>query len=379
VSRLCSVLAGSACRAVVQCLPHAVVLLDEQRRVVMANRAASQLLRVPGQHMRGISFDTLIPESNLDLLLGDFRDRRKRVIEISRLSIDGSRIPQTLTITAVRLARLGTFGRSKRASGKPAAAQEFRLLLLEDVTDRALLEQQLVETEKQAAIGQLAAGLMHEVSNPLTSLGSNLLFVRDMLADSHAPEILDALDASLDHLEQMRQILGTLSSFPRRATPRFEIADVNEVVHRCVTFVTREAERRRIAVSTLFSSPILACEMDVRLMKQVLLNLLKNAMEATPQNGRIEVRTAYRARNGNDSSSVVIEVADNGIGIVEPDLRNVFRPLFSTKPRGTGLGLSFCRQTVEEHGGEIRVASPGRNQGTVAIVTLPVRQAADVD
>ncbi len=123
---------------------------------------------------------------------------------------------------------------------------------------------------------------------------------------------------------------------------------------------------------------MLACEMDVRLMKQVLLNLLKNAMEATRQNGRIEVRTSYRARHGNDSSSVVIEVADNGIGIAEPDLRNVFRPLFSTKPRGTGLGLSFCRQTVEEHGGEIRVTSPGRNQGTVAIVTLPVRQAVDV-
>ena len=344
----------------------------------MANRAASQLLRVPGHHMRGISFDTLVPESNLDLLLSDFRDRRKRVMEISRPCIDGSRIPQTLTITAVRLARLGTFGRSKRASGKPAAVQEFRLLLLEDVTDRALLEQQLVETEKQAAIGQLAAGIMHEVSNPLTSLGSNLLFVRDMLADSHAPEILDALDASLDHLDQMRHILGTLSGLPRRPAPRFEITDVNEVVHRCVTFVTREAERRRIGVSTLFSSPMLACEMDVRLMKQVLLNLLKNAMEATRQNGRIEVRTSYRARHGNDSSSVVIEVADNGIGIAEPDLRNVFRPLFSTKPRGTGLGLSFCRQTVEEHGGEIRVTSPGRNQGTVAIVTLPVRQAVDV-
>jgi signal transduction histidine kinase len=330
--------------------------------------------------MRGVSFETLVPESNLDTLLDDFRDRRKRVMEISLPPRERSRTAQTLTITAVRLARLGALGRSKRIGGKPAGAQEFRLLLLEDVTDRALLEQHLVETEKQAAVGQLAAGILHEVSNPLASLGSNLLFVRDTLADSHAPELVEALDASLDHLEQMRQILGTLSSFPRRPAPRFEIADVIEIVQRSVRFVSREAERRHIAFSTVFSSPMLACEMDVRLMKQVLLNLLKNALEATPENGRIEVRTFYRARHRHEPSSVVIEIADDGIGITESDLRNVFRPLFSTKPRGTGLGLSFCRQTVEEHGGEIRLTSPGRNQGTVAIVTLPVRQVtADVE
>ena len=339
----------------------------------MSNRAASQLLRVPGQYMRGVSFETLVPDSNVDLLFGDFRDRRKRVVEIS-LPSDPRRPRQTLTITAVRLTRLGIFGRGKRVAGGTAAAQDFRLLLLEDVTDRALLEQHLVETEKQAAIGQLAAGIIHEVGNPLASLGSNLLFVRETLGESPAPALLDALDASLEHLEQMRHILGTLSSFPARPAARFEIADVNDVVQRCVTFVSREAESRRICLSTLFATPLLACEMDVRLMKQVLLNLLKNAMDATPERGRIEVRTFYRPRHRHDPSSVVIEVADQGIGIAESDLRNVFRPLFSTKPRGMGLGLSFCRQTVEEHGGDIRLTSPGTNQGTVAIVTLPVRQ-----
>jgi signal transduction histidine kinase len=86
------------------------------------------------------------------------------------------------------------------------------------------------------------------------------------------------------------------------------------------------------------------------------------------------VRTCYRPRHRHEPSSVVIEVADQGIGIAEADLRNVFRPLFSTKPRGMGLGLSFCRQAVEEHGGDIRLTSPGLNRGTVAIVTLPVRQ-----
>ncbi len=328
--------------------------------------------------MRGVSFPTLIPHSDLGVLLGDFRNRRTRVIEISLPPSGHHRVARTVSITAVRLARAAMVTRHAR-SLPDAAAQEFRLLLLEDISDRALLEQQLVETEKQAAIGQLAAGIMHEVGNPLTNLGANLLFVREFLGGTDAPAVVDALDASLDHLEQMRQILGTLSSFPARHAPRYEIADLNDVVERCVTFASREAQRRRIQLTRSFASP-LACEMDQRLIKQVLLNLIKNAMEATPEGGRITVRTSYRARRAGDPSAAVIEVADTGIGIPEGDLQKVFRPLFSTKPRGTGLGLSFCRQAVEEHGGTIRLNSRGPGLGTVAIVALPVRQTlTDLD
>jgi signal transduction histidine kinase len=374
VSRLPVIRAASACRAVVQSLPHAVVLLDERQRVVLANRAASALLRVPPQRLRGAAIGTLVPDDHLERLLGGRDDRRARMMEISLPPSGRARTPQTLNITAVRLPRVGTVGRGRRAETL-RARREFRLLVLHDVSDKALLEQQLVDTEKQAAVGQLAAGIIHEVSNPLASLGSNLRFVREALAESPATEILDALDASLDHLDQMRQLLGTLSSFPSRRAPHFEPADLNDLVQRCVAFVARDAERRRLRVTTSFAAASLACEMDLRLIKQVLLNLLKNAMEATPAEGQIQVATAYRARHHDDPAAVVLAVADTGIGIEDTDLRRIFRPLFSTKPRGTGLGLSFCRQAVEEHGGEIRLASAGRGRGTVATVTLPVRQA----
>jgi two-component system, NtrC family, sensor kinase len=352
------------------------VLLDQEQRVVLSNRAASLLLSVPSQQMQGVAFTSLIPENRVDLLLGDFHNRRLRVMEISLPPSGRSRGLRTVSITAVRLARIAIDTRGRRNVSASAPAHEYRLLLLEDVTDRAALEQQLVETEKQAAIGQLAAGILHEVSNPLASLGANLLFIRDSLVESHTPDVLQALDTSLDQLAHMRQILGTLSSFPSRHAPHYEVSDLNAVVERCVTFMACEAQRRRIALATSFSSPALACEMDVRLIKQVLLNLLKNAMEATPEGGRIDVRTCYRARRRNDPSVAMIEVADTGIGIMDSDLHKVFRPLFSTKPRGTGLGLSFCRQAVEEHGGNIRLTSRGRGQGTVATVSLPVRQAA---
>ncbi len=350
-------------------------MLDNARRVVLANPAASVLLGVAPQRLRGVPFSTLVPQSNLDLLLGDFRHRRTRTIEVALPVKGDGYAPQTLSIRAVRVARWGAGARAKRLEQSPARKQEFKLLVLEDISEKASLEHQLVETEKHAAIGQLAAGILHEVSNPLASLGSNLLFIRGAVAsDPSERDVVEALDASLEQLDQMRQLLGTLSSFPGRQPPRYQVADMNDVVRRCVAFVRKDAERRRIDVTVSCAAPVLACEMDIRLIKQVLLNLIKNAMESMADGGRIDLRTHYRAGDANEPAAVLVEVADTGCGIAEADLRRVFRPLFSTKPRGAGLGLSFCRQAVEEHGGEIRLTSGGEGLGTVATISLPVRQ-----
>ena len=324
--------------------------------------------------LRGLPITKLIPQSNLAAMLRDFGSRRMRVIETCVPAAGRGGAPMTLKMNAVRLAQWGATG--GRRPGEPAVGKrEFRLLVLEDISEKAMLEQQVVDAEKQAAMGQLAAGILHEVANPLTAIGSNLVFVRSALADAASPEVTRALETSLDQLDQMRQLLGTLSGFPGRTAPRFEMTDLHDVVRGSVTFVEKDADRRRIRIAVSFAMPSIACEMDVRLIRQVLLNLLKNAMEAMPTGGRLDVRTSYRAGRDREPASVGIEITDTGVGIADADLRRVFRPLFSTKPRGAGLGLSFCRQTVEEHGGEIRIASRGRGQGTTAVIWLPVRQA----
>ena len=371
----CTVVAGTACRAIVQTLPHAVVLLDETLRVVLANRAASLLLHLPPQRLRGVSITRVIPQANLDLALRDFRDRRPKVFEVSLPSMRGQ-ASITARMIALRLSYWDAFTGATRAARPSASKRPFTLLVLEDISDRVVLEQQLVDTEKQAVIGQLAAGILHEVSNPLSGIGANLAFVRDGLTKSGHTAALQALDLTLEQLEQMRQILGTLSDFTARPAPHYEPADVQEVVRRCLTFIARDAQRRRVQLSVSFAPSPIECEMDVRTIKQVFINLLKNAMEAMPDGGRLDVRTSYDGAHPDGGDAVVIEVADTGVGIPEPDLRKVFRPLFSTKPRGTGLGLSFCRQAVEEHGGEIRLASRAPQAGTVARVSLPVRQSA---
>jgi signal transduction histidine kinase len=347
------------CRALVQSLTQAVVLLDETLRVVLANPAAATLFQMPCDRLPGVAIAALVPQSNLAVWLREFHDRTTKVIEVRPPVTGRGRAALALKITATRL---------------QAGRREYRLLLLEDVSEQAMLEHHLVESEKRVAMAQLAAGILHEVANPLTSLGSNLVFVRDALSTSLSEDVAHALDASLDQLGQVRQLLDTLSGFTGRPPAQYEPADLHDVIRRCLTFVARDLERRRIQLTAGFAPVAITCEMDVRLMKQVLLNLLKNATEAMPEGGRLGVRTSCRAARGHEPAAAGIEIADTGVGIAEPDLRRVFRPLFSTKPRGAGLGLSFCRQAVEEHGGEIRLLSRGRGHGSAAIISLPLSQ-----
>jgi signal transduction histidine kinase len=337
-------------------------LLDAQLRVRLANSAAASLFRTPPERLHGAPMLAVVPACELAAWLRDFHGRQTKVLEIQAIARGRARSVPALRIAAVRLDDTA-----------------FTLLVLEDITEKAVLEQQLVDTEKQAAMGQLAAGILHEVSNPLASLGSNLLFVRTALGSNATNDVMKALDTSVDQLDQMRQLLGTLSGFNGRRTPRYELADVQDIVLGCVTFITKEAEQRRIELTVSLAPSPVACEMDVRVIKQVLINLLKNAMEAMPRGGRLDVRTSYRSSDDREPAGVIIEIADTGVGIADSDLRKIFRPLFTTKPRGAGLGLSFCRQAVEEHGGSIRVTSDGRNQGARAVVVLPLRQTPATD
>ena len=363
----------AACSAIVQSVPHAILVIDERLHIVLVNRAAALLFGRAPARLRGVAVAHVLAPAAVGVLLQDFGAQRVRVVETSFSCTPASPL-RTLKITATPLADHKPMTRPRAAA---AGVSGFTLLVIEDISEKAELEQQLVDGEKQAAMGQLAAGLLHEVSNPLTSLGSNLLFVRNALPATAGPELAQALDASLDQLEQMRQLLGTLSSLGGRATPRYELADLHHVIRQSVTFIAKDAERRHISLVVSYSPAPADCEMDVRLIKQVLLNLLKNAMEAMPKGGRLAVKTAQRPGAPGEPGFVEVEIADTGIGIAESDLRRVFRPLFSTKRRGAGLGLPFCRQTVEEHGGAIRITSPGRGQGATVLMSLPTRQPAN--
>jgi signal transduction histidine kinase len=146
---------------------------------------------------------------------------------------------------------------------------------------------------------------------------------------------------------------------------------LHELIRRSATFVRKEAESRGIQIILNFVPDVLYSEIDRRLTNQVFLNLFKNAMEAMPQGGRLEVRTRRYSVDERSTARAVVEIVDSGLGIDQDEIKKVFRPLYSTKPRGLGLGLPFCRQIVEQQGGEIQLASK-KGGGTIVTLSLPL-------
>jgi signal transduction histidine kinase len=353
-----------------QWIPVPIILLDERFFIVLANPAADELL-----HLRktgSASFASVVRKANAEDLIRDISANQIKVVQID---VPGStrRPPQTLKITARRL----LWGLPSSSQSR-ARVQEFRLLMIQEVTSEVILQEQLVEVERLAGMGQLAAGIAHELANPLASIASNLLYLRNSLPAGQNDPIREAVETTVERVDDMRELLTTLSSFTRQRHPRYEPADLHDLIRRTLTFIARDAESRHIQILVSFAPLRLSCQMDVRMMKQVLLNLLKNAMEAMPEGGRLEIRTGLREASDGEPALAVIELKDSGVGISETDLRKVFRPLYTTKPRGNGLGLPFCRQVIEEHGGEIRINSR-KGSGTTVTFSIPIHEQVPIE
>ncbi len=216
-----------------------------------------------------------------------------------------------------------------------------------------------MHTERLSALGEMAARIAHEVRNPLVSIGAAAQVVAEELpADS---PILDEVRAIAREVKRLDNIVSDFLRFARPPRAERRSADLTTVVHESVDLVRAKAPQHELLVRV--DGPLVArCDPDG--IKQVLLNVLLNAVEATPS-GIVE--SEARTLGGE----VVVSIADRGPGIPESARRRVFDPFFSTKTRGTGLGLAVSKQIVDEHRGRIRLLNR-RGGGTRVVIELPV-------
>ncbi len=239
--------------------------------------------------------------------------------------------------------------------------------VVKDITQRKIMQQQLLQADKLASLGQLAAGVAHEINNPLgIILGYTQLLIREEPVGTERYEDLKTIEK---HARTCKTIVEDLLSFARSAHSRKEPASIHDLVQEVLSVVRHNLELKRIQVETRFDAKVPVLVMDKDKMRQVLMNLIMNAQQAIGKEGRIEIRTAL-VENG---PSVHIVVSDTGTGIDPKHLPRIFDPFFTTKStgEGTGLGLSVSYGIVKDHGGEILVASePGK--GSVFTVVLPV-------
>jgi signal transduction histidine kinase len=231
-------------------------------------------------------------------------------------------------------------------------------------------QQELVVAERMATVGKLSLKVAHEVRNPIAAIGLNAEMLGDIVggrADAEMVEAKGLVGAIRDQVGALDALTEEYLAFARFPRPQFEEDSVNDMVGAVTEFVRPLAARQGITVQAETDPAVPPMAIDRSLLRQAVLNLIKNGLEALFQGGSLTLTT----RRVDDS--VEIAVSDTGPGIGEEIGRRLFEQFFTTKPQGTGLGLSITRQIAEEHGGQVQWASrPGT--GTTFTITLPIKR-----
>jgi signal transduction histidine kinase len=217
-------------------------------------------------------------------------------------------------------------------------------------------------------VGQLAAGVAHEIHSPLTSVqGYTELLLDEMAPDDPNREFLDII---LNESHRVRDIVRGLLNLARQTEFRSEQADINQVAQEVLALVRPRLKKEDIDLEERYATDLPSLHLDVNRMKQVVLNLVTNAIHAMPQGGTLTVTSECVG------SEVAMRITDTGVGISAENLPRIFEPFFTTKPvdQGTGLGLSISRGIMQEHGGRIEVESQ-EGKGSTFTVLLPVETA----
>jgi two-component system NtrC family sensor kinase len=246
--------------------------------------------------------------------------------------------------------------------------------------DRDLMNDQVIETGKLASVGELAAGVAHEINNPVAVMVEEAGWIEDLLADPQflregdPEEIRKPLRMIRTQGARCKEITHKLLSFARKTDPDAELLSVNEIVTEVVALSEQKARFGNVQISLFLSEGLPPVRAVVSEMQQVLMNLIHNAIDAIEKKGRGKVEVTTRA----EGDRVMLSVADEGQGIPRSVLPRIFDPFFTTKPpgKGTGLGLSICYGIIRKMGGEITVNS-AVDVGATFHLSIPAADQAD--
>jgi signal transduction histidine kinase len=232
----------------------------------------------------------------------------------------------------------------------------------------------LSRAEKFSFLGNLAARLAHEIKNPLTAIGTFIQLLPHKYDDEEFRR--DFYQVAMDETMRVNNLITELLDLVRPKESHFAYGDLHDLIEKMVLLVSPQTREKRIQIKRRYDPTAAEIWMDSEKMKQVILNLLSNALEFTPQDGKIEIGTKCHSEEG-DPRTLSIEVSDNGVGIQPADINRVFDPYFTTKHKsslhkGTGLGLFITYQHVQDHRGTIEVRSRV-NEGTTFLITIPAK------
>jgi two-component system sensor histidine kinase HydH len=241
-----------------------------------------------------------------------------------------------------------------------------QVLIIRDLGEVRRLQGEIRRKEKLAAIGGLAAGVAHEIRNPLSSIKGIASYFKNKFDENSDDE--EMAGVMIEEVERLNRVISELLEFARPTDLKRKTTDLTSLIKHSVRLIEKEASDKNIEIKLDLSQQPLSAEIDSDRFSQCLLNLYLNSIQAMEKDGKLSIRDSL-----TDDNLIVIEIRDTGPGIRAENLNKIFDPYYTTKTKGTGLGLAIVHKIIDAHNGDIRVRSvPG--QGTAFIISLPAKK-----
>jgi PAS domain S-box-containing protein len=339
-------------RSLIETMNDGVGIISKDHTMTFANKRLGEILGYRVEEIIGKDTFKFLDEANKDRLDEELEKRaggEASIYELLWTTKTGKRVP-----TLVSAAPL--FDEKNNYTGSFA--------VITDITERKRFEQQLRQSEKLAATGQLAASIAHEINNPLSGIKNCIYILMDEIGKDDSGNYLEMADKELDRIAR---IVKQLLDFYRPAKQTMTQTDINDVIEDVLKFMEAQLKKQKVKVSKKLDPKLPKIMASGEQLKQVFMNLIINAQEAMPMGGKLNIKTIL------DNKNIKIEFKDNGYGIPDDELEKLFDPFFSTKKegKGTGLGLSVSYGIIRAHNGMVEVWSE-EGKGTSFTITLPV-------
>jgi signal transduction histidine kinase len=342
-----------------------IIVTDSKGRITYLNDAACQLFGLEAEdslgkrldeRVRGLDWNALSREGAVSRDMEIFYPTNRFInfysvpLVIERQDfVAGDAVPDPGSATAATGERVG------------------HAIILRDITESRRTEQQTIESERLNALTLLAAGVAHEIGNPLNSLNIHLQLIEreaGKLDGAKGAELQESVEVARAEINRLDSIISQFLRAIRPTRPQLRPENINTIVEEAVRFFALEIKDRDIVVEQELRSDLPLLELDRDQIKQAFYNVIKNGFEAMKSRGILRIRTDL------DESHVIVRFTDTGGGISAENLSRVFEPYFTTKTSGTGLGLLIVRRIVREHGGELSIES-SEGKGLTLTIRLP--------
>lgn len=339
-------------RQVLASMANGLVSIDIRGKIVSYNSLALDLLDLNESEAQNMDFNNVLDfhDNAIQKTLENCVPVIEREINYKRKS--GKTIPLALSATPIK---------------SEADLCEGAVIVLRDLSEIKQLQEKVRRTEKLAAIGKLAAGVAHEIRNPLSSIRGFAQFLRHALKDK--PQDQQYAETMVAEVDRINRVVTDLLTFARPMEADLAPTDIAELIEHAVRLVEADAKSQKIEIRMNITD-LPEVKLDNNQITQALLNLLLNALQAVNPGGKIEIG----AEPNHQKSRLHLWVQDDGPGIALNRKEKLFEPFFTTHEKGTGLGLSIIHKIVENHNGEIRVESPpdGKNNGSRFTIIIPL-------